>query len=62
MQDGGGDGPAPGPIPLNIKLWCFFLFPLIILSFNIDVGAVINDNHRYLRGEGGESIHQRAPQ
>ena len=37
------------------KLWCFFLFPLIrfIMSFNIDVGVVINDYHRHLRGEGG---------
>ena len=54
-QDGGDDGPGPEPIPLNSELWCFFLFPLIIfiMSFNIDVGVVINDYHCYLRGEGG---------
>ena len=30
-------------IPLNSKLWCFFVFPLIIFitSFNIDVGIAI---------------------
>ena len=52
---GGDDGPGPEPIPLNSKLWCFFLFPLIIfiMSFNIDVGVVINDYHCHLRGEGG---------
>jgi len=27
-QDDGDDGPGPEPIPLNSKLWCFFLFPL----------------------------------
>ena len=39
----------------NSKLWCFFLFPLIIfiMSFNIDVGVVINNYHCHLRGEGG---------
>ena len=26
----GDDGPGPEPIPLNSKLWCFFLFRLII--------------------------------
>jgi len=32
----------------------FFLFPLInIMSFNINVGVVINDYHHHLRGEGG---------
>jgi len=53
---GGDDGPGPEPIPLNSKLCCFFLFPLIIfiLSFNIDVGVAINDYHRHLRGEGGK--------
>jgi len=30
-EDSGDDGPGPEPIPLNSKLWCFFLFPLIIL-------------------------------
>ena len=52
---GGDDGPGPEPIPLNCKLWIFFLFPLIIfiMSFNIDIGVVINDYHRHLRGEGG---------
>jgi len=52
---GGDDGPGPEPIPLNSKLWCFFLFPLIIfiMSFNIDVGVVINNYHHHLRGEGG---------
>ena len=37
------------------KLWSFFLvFPLLILCYsNIDVGVVINDNHRHLRGRGG---------
>jgi len=52
---GSGDGPGPEPIALNSKLWCFFLFPLIIfiMSFNIDVGVVINDYHCHLRGEGG---------
>ena len=52
---GDDDGPGPEPIPLNSKLWCFFLFPLIIfiMSFNIDVGVAINDYHRNLRGEGG---------
>ena len=51
----GEDGPGPEPIPLNSKLWCFFLFPLtvIIMSFNIDVGVMINDYHHHLRGEGG---------
>ena len=60
-QDGGDDGSRPEPIPFNSKLWHFFLFPLIILrmSFNIDFGVVINGNHRHLRGEGGEGIHQR---
>ena len=45
---GGGDGLGPEPIPLNSKLWCFFLFPLIIfiMSLNIDVGVMI-------KGEGG---------
>jgi len=48
---GGDDGPGPEAIPLNSKLWCFFLFPLItfIMSFNIDVGVVINDYHCHLR-------------
>ena len=33
-KDGGDDGPGPEPIPLNSKLWCYFLFPLIIfMSF-----------------------------
>jgi len=52
------DGPGQEPIPLNSKLWCFFLFPLIIfiMSFNIDVGVVINAYHRHLRGEGA-GIH-----
>ena len=52
---GGDDGPGPEPIPFKSKLWCFFLFPLIIfiMSFNIDVGVVINDYHCHLRGEGG---------
>jgi len=51
----GDDGPGPEPIPLNSKLWCFFQFPLIIfiMSFNIDVGIVINDYHCHFRGEGG---------
>ena len=51
---GDDDGPGPEPIPLNSKLWCFFLFPLIILcSFNIlDVGVVINDYHHHLKGRG----------
>ena len=51
---GGDDGPGPEPVPLNSKLWCFFLFPLIIfiMLFNI-VGVVINDYHCHLRGEGG---------
>ena len=55
---GGDDGPGPEPIPLNSKLWCFFLFPLIIfiMSFNIDVGVTINDYHRHLRGEGGREF------
>jgi len=36
------DGPGQEPIPLNSKLWCFFLFPLIIfmMSFNIDVSVL----------------------
>ena len=52
---GGDDGPGPEPIPLNNKLRCFFLFPLIlsIMSFNTDVGVVISDYHCHLRGEGG---------
>jgi len=52
---GGDDGPGPEPIPLNSKLWCFFLFPLImfIMPFNTDVGVVINDYHCHLRGVGG---------
>ena len=55
---GGGDGLGPELIPLNSKLWCFFLFPLIIfiMSFNIDVGVVGNDYHRHLRGEGGRAF------
>jgi len=52
------DGPGPEPIPLNKKLWCFFLFLLtiIIMSFNIDAGVVINDYHCHLKGEGGRVI------
>jgi len=38
----GDDGLGPEPIPLNSRLWCFFLFPLITMSFNIDVGVEIN--------------------
>jgi len=46
--------PGPESIPLNSKLWCFFLLPLILaMSFNIDVSIVINDYHRHVRGEGG---------
>ena len=51
---GGDDGPGLEPIPLSSKLWCFFLFALIIImSFDLDGGVVINDYHRHLRGEGG---------
>ena len=32
MIGGGDDGPGSEPIPLNSKLWCFFLFPLIIFT------------------------------
>ena len=50
---GGDDAPGPEPIPFNSKLWCFFLFPLIIfiMSFNVDVGVAINDYHSHLGGE-----------
>jgi len=27
-----------------------------IMSFNVDVGVVINDYHRHLRGEGGRVL------
>ena len=27
-----------------------------IMSFNIDVGAAINDYHHHLRGEGGRTV------
>ena len=41
--------------PSTASFGAFFLFPLImfIMSFNTDVGVVINDYHRHLRGEGG---------
>ena len=35
-----------------------FSIPLVtIMSFNICVGVVINDNHCHLRGEGGGELH-----
>jgi len=59
-KDGGDDGPGPEPIPLNSKVWCLFLFPLIIIimSFNMDVYAVINDYHHLREGEGGALIKE----
>ena len=44
---GGDDGLGPEPIPLKSKLWCFFLFPLIILCVDVN-GVMINDYHHHL--------------
>ena len=39
----------------NSKLWCFFLI-IFIMSFNIDVGVVINDYHCHLGGREGGGV------
>ena len=33
--DGSDGGPEPEPMPLNSELWCFFLFPFILLCHSI---------------------------